>query len=95
MSLSTLASRIASELAQPAWPSTRLSHTGRPGTAWSSTAAVGNAPPGQRLWSQFRPVIHEPPATFRANSLTRRATSSSEVTPRRSSCSCVAPSDSM
>ena len=24
-------------------------------------AAVGNAPPGQRLWSQFRPVIHPSP----------------------------------
>ena len=30
-SLVTLASRIASELAQPAWPSTRLSQTGRLG----------------------------------------------------------------
>ena len=60
MSLSTFASRMASELAQPAWPSTRLSQTGRPGAAASSTAAVGNSPPGQRLWSQFRPVIHEP-----------------------------------
>ena len=57
----TLARRIASELAQPAWPSTRLSQTGRCGATASSTAAVGNALPGQRLWSQFRPVIHESP----------------------------------
>ena len=42
----TLARRIASELAQPAWPSTRSSQTGRCGATASSTAAVGNAPPG-------------------------------------------------
>ena len=53
----------------------------------SSTAAVGNAPPGQRLWSQFRPVIHESPGVASARALTRRATSSSDATPRRSSSS--------
>ncbi len=43
------ARRIASELAQPAWPSTRRSQTGRLGATASRTAAVGKAPPGQRL----------------------------------------------
>ena len=83
----TLARRIASELAQPAWPSTRLSQTGRSGATASSTAAVGNAPPGQRLWSQFRPVIQRSPGVASIRSLTRRATSSSDATPRRSSSS--------
>ena len=92
MSFVTFARRIASELAQPAWPSTRWSQTGRFGATASSTAAVGNAPPGQRLWSQFRPVIHESPGVASIRALTRRATSSSEATPRRSISSWVAPS---
>ena len=70
--LSTLASRSARELAQPACPSTRLSQTGRPGAARSSKTAVGNSPPGQRLWSQFLPVIHEPGGVASARSFTRR-----------------------
>ena len=79
VSLVTLARRIASELAHPAWPSTRLSQTGRSGATASSTAAVGNAPPGQRLWSQLRPVIQRSPGVASNRSLTRRATSSSDV----------------
>ena len=94
--------RRSSPAASPrSWPSRRgrrraSSHTGavraRRGRV---AAAVGNSPPGQRLWSQFRPVIHEPAGMARARSFTLRSTSASDATPRRSSCSRVAPSDSM
>ena len=95
-SRSTFARRMASEFAQPAWPSTRVSQTGRSGATASSTAAVGNAPPGQRLWSQFRPMIQTSPGGASIRSLTLPGDLlERRPTPRRSSSSVTAPSDSI
>ncbi len=44
-------------LAQPAWPSTRSSQTGRSDTTASSSAAVGKRPSFQFSWFQPRPRI--------------------------------------
>ncbi len=49
------ASASARLLAQPAWPSTRSSHTGRSLTTASSSAAVGKRPSFQISWFQPRP----------------------------------------
>ena len=82
-----LARRIASAFAQPQWPSTRRRKTGRPGAIASRTAEVGNAPPGQRLWSQLAPRTHPSPGVASILALTRRATSSGLPAPRRSTTS--------
>ena len=94
-SSSMRARRKASELAQPAWPSTRLSQTGRSGRDGIEHGRGGKEPPGQRLWSQLPPVIQASRRGVAILAFTRRATSSSESTPRRSTCSRLAPSDSM
>jgi hypothetical protein len=51
------AARIAALFAQPAWPSTRPSQTGRSATAASRSAAVGKRPSFHFSWFHPRPTI--------------------------------------
>ena len=84
LALSTPASLMAALLAQPAWPSTRLSQTGRSATAVSSSFAVGKRPSFQISWFQPLPRIHFASGCALAYAFTFASASSSDFVPTRS-----------
>ena len=84
--------RMAAVFAQPAWPSTRSSQTGRVGKAASRSAAVGKSCSGQSFWSQPRPSSHAPAGRSAANACRRPMTSALLRVPTRSACISANPS---
>ena len=76
--------RNAAELAQPAWPSTRSSQTGRVGKAASRSAAVGKDFSGQSFWSQPRPSSHASSGSSATKACRRAITSALLRAPTRS-----------
>ncbi len=88
------ASCSARLLAQPAWPSTRLSQTGRWLSAESNSAAVGKRPSFQAAWFQPPPVIHAACGRACACALTAASAASRLAVSRNCRLRRAAPSNS-
>ena len=71
--------------AQPAWPSTRSSQTGRSLTAASRSCAVGNRPSPHFSWFQPRPIIQPRSGYFAAYALIAACASARLLVEDRSS----------